>query len=496
MKQRKRMQQLFWVPGEGEMQGYNGRFVYYLLLGGLVGMGVLMVLLLLLQQFVGMVVSGVAGVLLGVAIYGRNQAVMEAYQAKLSNDELVKQFDEYQRLLSEREHEVVALQKMIQEIQPPQALVEADAQTFPDMVGDNQRILVIDDDPNLQDAVQMVLEYNGYTVYAARDGQEGLTIFEKEQPDLVFLDIMMPDIDGWEVCRRLRLISDVPIIILTVLSKDDMVVRGLDYGADDFITKPFSTQVLLARTRATLRRRELEQQVRESSALLSKLNQELETMLYTVSHDLKEPLRAIQNFSLLVSQRYAHQLDEKGQDYLQRVDRAAKRLQQLIDDILTLSRAQRMETPSEWVSSAEIVQDVLTQLQPRIQETVASVFVHPDLPMIHVNRTWATHAIYNLVSNALKYVEAEDVPDIEIIPYTGEVGSGLVVQDRGTGVPEEQHERIFQLFRRAVGRELEGTGAGLAIVRQVAEKHNGLTWVEPREGGGSRFIITFGQETL
>ncbi|MBI3863763.1 MAG: PAS domain S-box protein [Planctomycetia bacterium] len=224
-------------------------------------------------------------------------------------------------------------------------------------------------------------------------------------------------------------------------------------------------------------------------------NQDLETLLYVTSHDLREPLRAIENFSRLVSERYADKLDAKGQDFLQRVVRGAQRLDRLIEDVLQLSRAQRSVQASEDVDSGEIVADVIKHLEPRIRETGASVRVAEPLPGIRADRRWATQAIQNLVSNALKYTVEGQAPDVEIGEFRGPEGVGLAVRDRGMGVPPDCAERIFQLFQRAVSRNIEGTGAGLAIVKRVAERHGGRAWVRPREGGGSEFIITFGSGT-
>jgi two-component system KDP operon response regulator KdpE len=117
-------------------------------------------------------------------------------------------------------------------------------------------ILVIDDDPSLRSVVQLVFSRAGCQVHTAADGHEGLRQFADQRPDLVILDLMMPEMDGWEVCRRIRLLSDVPIIILSVLEREEHIIRGLDCGADDYVTKPFSPNVLLARARATLRRAE------------------------------------------------------------------------------------------------------------------------------------------------------------------------------------------------------------------------------------------------
>ena len=242
--------------------------------------------------------------------------------------------------------------------------------------------------------------------------------------------------------------------------------------------------------------RDITQQRRSEETILKK-NKDLETLLHVTSHDLKEPLRAIESFSILLQERYANRLDEKGQDFLRRIVRATQRLDQLLTDILDLSRAQRMEPPVSEVEAELLVQEVLRRLENRINQTRAKIVIHSPLPRLRVNTTWAIQGIYNLMTNALKFVPEGETPDVEISAFSeidlhGMEHAGLIVQDRGHGIPTDQQERIFELFRRAVGREVEGTGAGLAIVRQVAERHGGRAWATSRDGGGSNFFITFG----
>ncbi len=230
-------------------------------------------------------------------------------------------------------------------------------------------------------------------------------------------------------------------------------------------------------------------------------NRDLETLLYVTSHDLREPLRAIHNFAKLVCERYAAKLDAKGQDYLMRVTRGAERLDRLLEDVLTLSRAQRSVDPTQEVALTEVVADVLQQLvDARIERSQARVVVGEGLPHLAADKRWVTQAVYNLVANALKFTRDGQPPDVEIVAYRpgpeDPAGEGLVVCDRGPGVQAGYTERIFQLFQRAVGREVEGTGAGLAIVRQIAERHGGSAWVRPREGGGSEFFVTFGNSVV
>lgn len=250
----------------------------------------------------------------------------------------------------------------------------------------------------------------------------------------------------------------------------------------------------LSRLNAGLER-EIAERGRAKAEIAAK-NRDLETLLYVTSHDLREPLRAIENFSRIVNDRYSDRLDDKAQDFLRRVIQGAQRLNRLLDDILTLSRSQRMATPTEEVDGESIVREALKRLEGKIGATNAWIRVGKDFHGLRVDKTWATQAVYNLVANALKFTREGEPPDVEIAPYEPGPASkvvGIAVRDRGPGVVPEHAERIFQLFQRAVGREVEGTGAGLAIVRQIAERHGGSAWVQPREGGGSEFVVTFGQ---
>lgn len=245
---------------------------------------------------------------------------------------------------------------------------------------------------------------------------------------------------------------------------------------------------------------ELEHRVQERTEELQQRNRDLETLLYVSSHDLREPLRSISNFSQLLRERYGDRLDAKGLDYLDRVVRAAQRMDQLMEDLLTLSRAQRLEMPYEETSGEDVVKAALAQLDETIRRTGARIRVATGLPSFRVNKTWITQALYNLIANALKFHRPGEAPEIEIAPYWLVEETvpmvGLVVRDRGIGVEPDQAQRIFQLFQRAVGREVSGTGAGLAIVQQIAHRHGGRAWVQPREGGGSEFILLFGSQSI
>ena len=245
---------------------------------------------------------------------------------------------------------------------------------------------------------------------------------------------------------------------------------------------------------------ELERRVQERTAELQQRNRDLETLLYVSSHDLREPLRSISNFSQLVRERYADRLDAKGLDYIDRVMRAAQHMDQLMEELLTLSRAQRLAMPYEEVRGRDLVKAALAQLDETIRRTGAHVHVAPHFPSFRVNKTWIPQALYNLIANALKFHRPGEVPHIDIAPYRVMEETnpfvGLMVRGRGIGVEPDQAQRIFQLFYRTVGREVSGTGAGLAIVQQIAQRHGGRVWVQPRDGDGSEFVLLFGSQSL
>jgi signal transduction histidine kinase len=283
--------------------------------------------------------------------------------------------------------------------------------------------------------------------------------------------------------------------LLEEIKRQAVELQRSNKAKDELLEVMRKQQEELSRLNAGLER-EIAERGRARAEIAAK-NRDLETLLYVTSHDLREPLRAIENFSRLVDDRYRDRLDDKGRDFLRRVIQGAVRLNQLLDDILMLSRSQRMGSPSEEVAGESIVLEALKRLEGKIGATKARVNVAPSFHGLKADKIWATQAVYNLIANALKFTRDGEPPDVEIVPYQpqgpGSNIAGIAVRDRGPGVAAEHAERIFQLFQRAVGREVEGTGAGLAIVRQIAERHGGSAWVKPREGGGSEFIITFGQ---
>jgi signal transduction histidine kinase len=233
---------------------------------------------------------------------------------------------------------------------------------------------------------------------------------------------------------------------------------------------------------------ELEERVRRRTQALEESNQHLEAFTYTVAHDLRAPLRAMQGFSQALLEDYAGRLDATGRDYVVRVTNAAQRMDGLIQDLLAYSRLSRTQLQTETVDLESVVDRVLLTFTPEIRAKHAVVEVGRPLPPVCAHPSTLEQVLANLVSNALKFVNPGTTPRIRI---SAEERDGRVctsVIDQGIGVDPQYHERIFGVFERLHGPEtFPGTGIGLAIVRKGVERMGGRVGLESQPGKGSRF---------
>ncbi|MCA9985003.1 MAG: hypothetical protein KDE09_05960 [Anaerolineales bacterium] len=236
----------------------------------------------------------------------------------------------------------------------------------------------------------------------------------------------------------------------------------------------------------------LEDNVRRRTRDLARTNRDRETLLQVTSLDLKQPLNQIRQQSRQALALAGEPAGSPAHGYLERVVRAADRMDQLLNDVVKLVEVQQLDSVPTITDLNTIAAHVLERLEAQIEASRANIVVDTHLPKLYVDQLWASEALFNLVGNALKYHQPEQAPDILIQRYEDDSGLGIAVLDRGPGVAEEYRERIFELFKRTVNREVAGTGAGLAIVRQIANRHGGRAWVEDRPGGGASFCLTFG----
>jgi light-regulated signal transduction histidine kinase (bacteriophytochrome) len=233
--------------------------------------------------------------------------------------------------------------------------------------------------------------------------------------------------------------------------------------------------------------RTLEERVRVRTDELQRSNQELNDFTYIVSHDLKEPLRAIEAFSRFLADEYGQQLDEKGRNYVQRIRVNTKRLQEFIDDLLELSRIARIRNPYETVDLRLVVEKARDALSYAVAEKGATLACVGSFPRIHCDRTRIYQVFLNLIENALKFSD-KPAPAVEVSYEDGGEDHVFRVKDNGIGIEAQYFKQIFQVFERLHPREAyPGSGAGLTISKKIVEQHGGTIWVESRPGEGSTF---------
>ena len=382
------------------------------------------------------------------------------------------------------------------------------------------RILAVDDSPTYLNQVTETLRGDGYDVVPARSGEEALELLAIQSVDCILLDLLMPGLGGKETCRRIKsapIVRDIPLIILTGLDDRASMLDALGAGADDYIAKSSELEVLRARVRAQIRRKQFEDETRTirerlmrtefeatearvarqlaeaRAALADELelkNQELEAFSYSVSHDLRAPLRSIDGFARALAEDYGDKLDDQAREHIARVRGSAQRMAQMIEDLLQLSRASRGDLRRERVDLGALGREVTAQLverepRRRLQLNVADPLIVDADPGLM--RT----VLENLFGNAWKFTAPRDTAKIELGVSSSDARRVYFVRDNGVGFDAKYAEKLFKPFQRLhQASEFEGTGIGLATVHRIITRHGGRVWAEGAEDRGATVYFT------
>jgi light-regulated signal transduction histidine kinase (bacteriophytochrome) len=356
-------------------------------------------------------------------------------------------------------------------------------------------VLIIEDNPADARLIREMLSGGampGVRLDHATSLAAGLAILAKQAPDAVLLDLGLPDSQGMDTFIAAHSNApNVPIVVLTGFSDEAVGSRTVEAGAQDYLVKgQVDAHGLVRAIEYAVRRHAQREELELIASELERRNAELSAFTYSVSHDLKEPLRTIEAFSQFVMEDYANALDEQGRDYLTRMGAAAARLKQMIEDLLLLSRTGQRPETVERVELSEVLNDIVAALDGSIRAKGGRVDIAPALPAVLGDRARVEQIFGNLISNALKFGR-EEPPCVEIGVTAGDDGGTFFVRDNGIGIDPRYSERIFQVFQRLHRREeYEGTGAGLAIVKRAAEALGGRVWLNSTLGKGSTFFVS------
>jgi signal transduction histidine kinase len=404
-------------------------------------------------------------------------------------------------------------------------------------------ILIVEDSPTQAQQLQHILEQQGYHVTATANGQQALKAAQRRKPTLIISDVVMPEMDGYELCRRVKSdagLSDVPIILVTTLSDPDDVIRGLECRADNFILKPYDERHLLSRVQFVLvnyevrtaehtgmgveiffnghkhfitadrlqilnlllstyeaaiqRNKELSLAQQDSNKLnvsLEAANVELNAFSYSVSHDLRAPVRHILGFVGMLQKDAGPSLSEANLRLLTTVSEAASRMANLIDDLLDFSRIGQSAMQKTEVNLDQLAQETLCDFHEETKKRSIAWEIHP-LPVVQADRALLRLVLVNLISNALKFTGKQAQANIQIGCTPNGVGENVIfIRDNGVGFNPRHADKLFGVFQRLHSEaEFEGTGIGLANVQRIIQRHGGRTWAEGVVDGGATFYFS------
>lgn len=346
-------------------------------------------------------------------------------------------------------------------------------------------ILVVDDQAANLGVLFHALEQAAYSVRVVNSGEAALASVQRAAPDLILLDVMMPELDGFETCRRLKAAPasrDIPVIFLTALADPINEVAGLQLGAVDYITKPIQIEIALARIRTHLALRRLQQALQQRNA-------ELDAYARTVAHDLKNPLTSILAAAhMLIVQRGAAS-DAELNGYANLILRAGQRANTTINELLALAGVSRATVTLQPLDMGAIIEQVRDRLSVMLAESGATLELPERWPSALGHGPWVELVWSNYLSNGLKY--GGKPPRLTL---GGAVRpDGMVefwVSDNGPGLAEEARAQLFTEWTRLGSGPEQGHGLGLAIVRRIVERLGGSVDAGSEPGQGSIFSFT------
>jgi len=361
------------------------------------------------------------------------------------------------------------------------------------------KILVVDDKPENLVAIERVLKDLDVEIVKATSGNEALRATLHHDFALALLDIQMPEMDGYELAGILReeeKTHHLPFIFISAVYTDNLnVFKGYEKGAFSFITKPFQAEILINKVKFFMEKHQQEIELYKKNLELQSINEELESFSYSISHDLRAPLRALSGYSKMLEEDFLPVLNEEGKRLVNNIQYNARKMGTLIDDLLVFSKLGRQDLKKSEVNMKEMVDLILhdlSQSMPHHAKIEATELLPSFADQSLISQVWV-----NLISNAIKYSGKKEKPVIKI--GCTDNGEDIVyyIKDNGAGFNMKYVKKLFGVFQRLhTTNEFEGTGIGLAIVQRIINKHGGRVWCEGEEEKGATFYFSLPNQKI
>ncbi len=367
----------------------------------------------------------------------------------------------------------------------------------------DELILIVDDTKENLQVLGNILRDNKYKIALASNGAEALTLVSKRLPDLILLDVMMPDMDGFEVCRRLKAddrTKDLPVIFLTAKIETEDIVKGFRLGGIDYITKPFKQEELLVRVRNHVELKKSRDIILKQNEWLEALNKEKNNFLSIAAHDLKNPITAIKGFSKIIEDENSSLGQEELIDFAKEIRVTSESMFQIVVDLLDINAIEegKINLTSDTFDIDELIRSKVDTYRLRAAEKSINIRFKEQSEGFEVygdiNKTG--QVLENLISNALKFSPFNRniwVLSNKIKEKDGRELISIEVKDEGPGLTEDDLKKLFGKFAKLSARptnEESSTGLGLSIVKKLVEAMGGTIRCESVFGQGASFIFT------
>jgi signal transduction histidine kinase len=355
----------------------------------------------------------------------------------------------------------------------------------------NNIIFVIDDDEIIRLSCEQILQKSGYKVETFGNGHEGIERLKEVRPPLLVVDIKMPELDGFEVIKRVRKIDpDVVIVVITGYATIETAVDAMKMGAYDFLPKPFTPNELRLIIDRGFERWRLAQEAK----LLRRQKEEVERKFVTlVSHQLKEPLGAVKQYLDVLLYTCHDQLPGETTEWISRSQLRIAEMIRLIQDWLMLAKLDRGALCDRGASSdiGRIVESIIKEQQALPSATIPiSAEIPPGMALAQGDAVSLNMLIGNLIGNAVKYNKPGG--KVVVRASADDKWITLEVSDTGIGIPQAFRSHLFEEFYRVKTPETQsipGTGLGLVICKKIVDGLGGSIEVDSQEGEYATFTV-------